>query len=94
LVCFGTGLVSVWYFLDAGARRQEDLFMGLLVALFCMPLIQLGSSVIGIGIVGLFFVDRASALRRIGIITLWSFGGALIGIALMGGFCGFFGLLR
>jgi hypothetical protein len=94
LVCFGTGLVSAWFFLSQTPQRSENLWVGFLVALMVLPLVQLGASAVAIAIVGLFYTDRATAALRIGKITLWSFVGTLIGIGIMGGFCGFFGLLR
>jgi hypothetical protein len=94
LVCFGTGLVSVWAFVSEGARRPDDLFMGLLVALMFLPLVQLGASAVAAAAVALFYADRATALIRIGKITLWSFVGTLIGIGIMGAFCGVLVLMK
>jgi hypothetical protein len=95
LVCVGLGVGSLWYFLAEGARRPEDLFYGFLISLiFALPLVQLGASVVAAVIVFLFYADRATAAIRIGKITLWSFVGTLIGVAIMGGFCGMFGFFR
>jgi hypothetical protein len=94
LVALGTGLGAVWYFLHEGSRRADDLFVGVLGALFFLPLIQLAASAIAIVVVLLFYPQRDTAARRIGKITLWSFVGTLIGIAIMGGFCGILGLGR
>jgi hypothetical protein len=87
LVCFGLGVGAVWYLLAGGSRSPNDLFTGLLVALFCLPAVQLGASVVAAIAVLLFYSDRAAAAARIGKITLGSLAGTMIGIAVMGGGC-------
>jgi hypothetical protein len=93
LVCFGAGLVTIWPAV-VERRHPDNLFAGLFITVMVLPAVQLAASAVAIGIVFLFYADRATAAIRIGKITLWSFVGTIIGIAIMGGFCGFFGLLR
>jgi hypothetical protein len=93
LVCFGLGVTAVWFYLSEGTNRPENVFVGLLVALFFLPAVQLGASLVAAVAVLLFYTDRAAAGIRIGKITLWSLVGTLIGIAIMGGCCGVFALV-
>jgi hypothetical protein len=74
--------------------RVESAFTGFMIALFFLPGVQLGASVLGLIGVGLFYADRTNALRRLGQITLWSVVGTLIGSAVMAGICGMFLLPR
>src|SRR2546421_215792 len=68
----------------AGARDPGDLGWGLFVALMVLPGLQLGASVLTVILVALFYPERSASLRHAGQITLWSFGGALLGTLLMG----------
>jgi hypothetical protein len=94
LVCFGAGLVTVWPYVSTGARRSDSLSDGLFLTVMVLPAVQLAASAVAMAIVFLFYTDRRTAALRIGKITLWSFVGTIVGIGIMGGFCGFFGLLR
>jgi hypothetical protein len=88
LVSFLTGAVAVYYYVSQGAKDPQDLLYGLLIAVLVLPGLQLGASALAVLAIGVFYADRATALRRVVQITLWSFVGTMVGIALMGGFCG------
>ncbi len=96
LVCFGLGLCAAYYFVFGGGRtaRPDNLFTGLLIGLFCLPVVQLGASIVAGLAVLLFYTDKAAAGARVGKITLWSFVGTIIGVAAMGGCCGVFALVK
>ena len=95
LVCLGLAVGSLWFFMSEGGRRPEQLFYGFMLTLFIfLPAVQLGAAAVAAVIVFLFYTDRVTAALRIGKITLWTVVGTGIGIGVMGGFCGMFGLLR
>jgi hypothetical protein len=92
LVSFLSAATAVGYYWNEGAARPDDLFIGLLVAVFFLPAIQLGASLLALIGVAVFYTEKTVALIRIGKITLWSFVGTIAGIMLMGGCCGLFAL--
>jgi hypothetical protein len=87
-------LTAVWFYLDRGARNPQDLLIGLLVGVFILPGLQLGSSLLTTIAVAVAYRDKANAFRRVGHITLWSLVGTFAGLVLMGGCCGVFSLMR
>jgi hypothetical protein len=90
LVLVFIAAVSVYYFLkgrSGGVLDPNDLFLGALIALFCLPALQLGASVLTL-VAALFYMDKVSALIRVGKITLWSFVGTCVGILIMLAMCG------
>lgn len=92
LVTFLLGVGAVWVFLASGSRRPEDLLTGLIVGLALLPITQLGASVLASLSVFLFYADRRAAFARLGYITLYSFIGTMIGLMLLGAFCGLLSL--
>jgi hypothetical protein len=86
-------ITALWYWLNEGTRRIDDLYVGVLVALFFLPGLQLGASFLAAIVAGLVYTDRVNALKRIGRITGWSLAGTAVGIAVMGGLCGMFSLI-
>jgi hypothetical protein len=88
LVLFLMSVTAVWYYIQQGATNPEALFLGLLIAFMILPALQLGASLLSLLAVALFYPTQSVPLRRVGKITLWSFVGTLIGVALMGGCCG------
>jgi hypothetical protein len=90
LVLLLIAAVSVYYFLTArtsGVLDPSDLFLGALIALFCLPALQLGASMLTL-IAALFYMDKVTALIRVGKITLWSLVGTVVGILIMVAMCG------
>jgi hypothetical protein len=88
LLLFLMSVTAVWYYIDQGATNPESLGVGLVIAFMILPALQLGASVLALIAVAAFYPSRSVPLRRVGKITLWSFAGTLIGVALMGGCCG------
>jgi hypothetical protein len=88
LVLFLISATAVWYYINQGATNPESLGVGLVIAFMILPALQLCASVLAFAAVGLFYPSRSTPLRRVGKITVWSFAGTLIGVALMGGCCG------
>jgi hypothetical protein len=88
LLLFLMSVTAVWYYINQGANNPESLGVGLVVAFMILPALQLGASILSLIAVALFYPSRSTPLRRVGKITLWSFAGTLIGVALMGGCCG------
>jgi hypothetical protein len=93
LVGFLMGAVAAYYYVSEGAKNPRDLLHGLLIAVLVLPGLQLGASALAALAIAVFYADRETPLRRVGQITLWSFVGTMVGIALMGGFCGVFSLV-
>jgi hypothetical protein len=96
LVLLGVGLVSVYYFITGstgGTLDPNNLFIGALIALFFLPLVQVGASVLALVVAAVFYTDKASAMIRVGKITLWSVVGTVVGILIMLGMCGGFSLV-
>ena len=46
LVLFLIAVTAVWYYVDRGAARPDDIFVGLLIALMILPALQLGASLL------------------------------------------------
>jgi hypothetical protein len=88
LVVFLVGVTCVWTYVAQGANQPEALGLGLIVALMILPALQLGASLLSFVAVVIFYPARATPLKRVGKITLWSFAGTLLGIVLMAGCCG------
>jgi hypothetical protein len=96
LVLFLVAVVSLYYLFTArssGVLDPTDLFLGALIALFCLPVLQVVASLLALIVAAVFYADKATALIRVGKITLWSFVGTMIGILIMVGLCGAMGLL-
>jgi hypothetical protein len=69
--------VAIWVWACASAAG-----LGIIAALFCLPLVQLGASLvtlIWVQVRPVDFGDKKDSLRTLGRITLWSFLGALAG---------------
>ena len=67
--------------------------IGGLIALFCLPAIQLVASLLAVLVAAIFYTDKASALIRVGKITLWCFVGTTVGVLIMFALCGGMGML-
>jgi hypothetical protein len=94
ILSFLLGVGAVWYYFTTRSGQLEDLLTGLVIGLCLLPIPQLGASILSAIVVSLCYADRRAALARIGSITQYSFIGTIIGLALLGCFCVFFGLLR
>jgi hypothetical protein len=92
LVTFLLGVGTVWYFLSSRSGRVEDLLTGLIIGLCLLPIPQLGASILASLSVVVFYADRRAAFARLGYITLYSFVGTVIGLVLLGAFCGLLSL--
>jgi hypothetical protein len=92
LVAFLLAVGAVWYFLGSGSGRVQDLLTGLIIGLCLLPIPQLGASILASISVFLFYADRRAAFARLGYITLYSFVGTMIGLMLLGAFCGLLSL--
>jgi hypothetical protein len=90
LVLFGVFAVSVYTFFSDGTATLDPnmLWIGALIALFCLPAIQLAASLLSLIAVAVFYTDKITGLIRVGKITLWSFVGTLAGVLIMFGICG------
>jgi hypothetical protein len=93
LLSFLMAVLAVSYYVREGAKDPQDLVWGLLIAFMVLPAVQLGASALAVMAIAVFCADRETPLRRVGQITLWSLVGTLIGVALMGGFCGVLSLV-
>jgi hypothetical protein len=82
------GVGAAWAYLAGSIRRTDDLFGAFAIAIMLLPVPQLGASLLSLIAVSLFYADRRAALARIAKITLYSFLGTMIGLGLMGCFCG------
>lgn len=92
LVTFLLGVGTLWYCLSSRSGRGEDLLIGLIVSLALLPIPQLGASILAsIGVL-VFYSDRRAAFARLGYITLYSFIGTIVGLMLLGLFCGLLSL--
>ncbi len=97
LVALLLGIGAAGYYFAGNVKRPDDLLAILLLAVMFLPVPQLISSILSAIAVLLFYTDRRTALARIGSITLYSFVGTMIGLGLLGCFCGLLslpGLLR
>jgi hypothetical protein len=70
--------------LYSGRNDPWDLVAGLFLAILVLPGLQLVASLLAVIIIALFYPEPSTALRRVGKITLWSFGGTSLGLVLMG----------
>jgi hypothetical protein len=95
LVLFLVGVVSVYFFFTAGGPTLEpsNLGVGAIIALFCLPAIQLVASLLAVLAAAIFYTDKTTTLIRVGKITLWSFVGTTAGILIMFAMCGGLSLL-
>jgi hypothetical protein len=95
LVLFLVAVVSVYFFLTAGGPSLDpsNLWIGGLIALFCLPAIQLVASLLAVLVAAIFYTDKVTALIRVGKITLWSFVGTTAGVLVMLALCGGMGML-
>jgi len=82
------GIGVTWAYLAGSLRRPDDLVGVLAGVVMLLPVPQLGASILSALAAALFYADRRAALARIGKITLYSFLGTMIGLGLMGCFCG------
>jgi hypothetical protein len=85
---------TLYYYWKEGRQRFDDLYLGVLVALFFLPGLQIAATIASFIVVGLFYTDKVNATKRIARITGWSLAGTALGIALMGGFCGLLSLWK
>ena len=94
-VLFVVGGVSLYYFFTArgSSLNPNNLWVGGMIALFCLPAIQLAASLLTVAVAAAFYIDKPAAMIRVGKITLWSVLGSLAGILLMLGLCGVTGAL-
>lgn len=88
LVSLLLGVGAAWAYLAGNIRRSDDLFGVFAIGIMLLPVPQLGASLLSLVAVSLFYEDRRAALARIGKITLYSFLGTMIGLGLLGCFCG------
>jgi hypothetical protein len=86
------GIGVTWAYLAGSLRRPDDLVGVLAGVVMLLPVPQLGASILSALAAALFYADRRAALARIGKITLYSFLGTMIGLGLMGCFCGLLSL--
>jgi hypothetical protein len=95
LVLFLVGVVSLYTFFTAGGPSLDpnNLWIGALIALFCLPAIQLVASLLAVLVAAIFYREKVTALIRVGKITLWSFVGTTVGVLIMLALCGGAGML-
>ena len=94
LLSFLIAVTAVWYYLSSSGSRgplsgnPQELLIGLFIAIMILPGLQVGASVLAALAIALFYGEKYAPLMRVGKITLWSVVGTLVGLLLMGGFCG------
>jgi hypothetical protein len=95
LVLFLVAVVAVYFFFTESGPTLDpnNLWIGGLIALFCLPAIQLVASLLAVLVAAIFYTDKASALIRVGKITLWCFVGTTVGVLIMFALCGGMGML-
>ncbi len=71
-----------------GASNPSTLVWGAFLAVMVLPALQLIASLLAVVVVALFYPERSYSLRRVGVITLWSFVGMSLGLLIMGGCTG------
>jgi len=84
-------VVTVGFFVQETMPNFDEpsfLIGGVLIALFCLPAIQLAASLLSLIVVAIFYREKYVSLVRIGKITLWSFVGSMAGALVMAGMCG------
>ena len=92
LLSFVLGICAIWGYLASSSRGAEDLMIGLVIGLALLPLPQLAASILSMIAVFLFYEDRRAGVARINSITLASFMGTIIGLVVLGCFCGLLSL--
>jgi hypothetical protein len=84
--------VGVTALMIGGGPGMNDPFSllaaGFFVAVMLLPGLQLIASLVAVVLVAIFYPERGYSLRRLSRITLYCFGGALVGTLLMGGCLG------